>query len=354
MKLGIEINWQSNRFDINRERLSLADRIGYDMVFTAEGNGSDALTPLGYILAATDRIGIGTHIAPTIGRSPAVMAMAFQTLRQLAGPDREIVAGLGSHAKEYAEAWHGAEWTQPYNRMKDFVSIMKQAASGAPVDYDGKVLSVPVRVPGQQRSELRLPRLLETDPHIPIMFGGGSELMMTLAAEVADGLMPLGYAPGMMPTYRKFLDNGNQKRAHPVNMDEFPVWSHCDVMLTDDVGEAIQQFKAYTARWAGGWNSAPGLPNPFANQMIWRGYGEAQQRIEELYLAGHEQEAIDAVPDEYIEEGWLFGSMDRVLRGWKDRWIHQGVNIIVRTDNWPSAGLAGNAVYEPLLAAARD
>ena len=80
MKLGIEIDWQSRHFHVPLERLRLADKLGYDMVFTAEANGSDAISPLGYILGVTERIGVGTHIAQTIGRSPAALATTRRSL----------------------------------------------------------------------------------------------------------------------------------------------------------------------------------------------------------------------------------------------------------------------------------
>jgi hypothetical protein len=96
VKIGIEIDWQRRRFDVNRSRLQLADRLGYDMVFCAEAHGSDALTPLGYALAATERIGVGTRIAQNTSRSAPAPAMAFQKLGHMAGPDREIIAGLGT------------------------------------------------------------------------------------------------------------------------------------------------------------------------------------------------------------------------------------------------------------------
>ncbi len=81
MKIGIEIDWQRRRFDVNRTRVRLADRLGYDMVFCAELTGSDALTPLGYVLGCTERIGVGTRIAQNTARSAPALAMAFQTLK---------------------------------------------------------------------------------------------------------------------------------------------------------------------------------------------------------------------------------------------------------------------------------
>ena len=351
MKIAIEIDWQRRRFDVNRERVQLADALGYDMVFTAEANGSDALTPLGYVLGCTKRIGIGTRVAQNVGRSMPALAMAFQTLRHMAGPERSIIAGLGSSRAFRVEGWHGQPWTPAAPRMRDAVAIMRKAFAGEPVAHEGKVIQIPYRRPGEAPEQPALASLLETDRNIPIMFGGGTELMTSLAGEIADGLMPNGsWSPGMMRVYRPLLEKGFARRATPMKVEDFPIWAHVDVLVTDDVKGTIWQFREYTAKHVGGWSGKGGLDT----HMEWRGYGEAVERIRELYQAGRIKEAEAAVPEEYIDECWLIGPLPRILERWRSRWIDDGCNLIVRTDNWPSAKPAGNEVYLPLIRAMTD
>ncbi|MDQ1461317.1 MAG: hypothetical protein QOI08_2801, partial [Actinomycetota bacterium] len=50
------------------------------------------------------------------------------------------------------------------------------------------------------------------------------------------------------------------------------------------------------------------------DSMVRRGYAEAADRIQELFLAGRRDDATDAVPDEYVDEGALFGSADRIAK----------------------------------------
>jgi len=59
-------------------------------------------------------------------------------------------------------------------------------------------------------------------------------------------------------------------------------------------------------------------------------------------------------PDDHIDECWLIGPLERIVRRWRTRWIDDGCNLIVRTDNWPSAQPAGNDVYGPLIRALRE
>jgi len=46
---------------------------------------------MGYIAAITDRMKIGTRIAPVTGRTPTATAMSCQTIDQMAGGNRVII-----------------------------------------------------------------------------------------------------------------------------------------------------------------------------------------------------------------------------------------------------------------------
>jgi hypothetical protein len=55
--------------------------------------------------------------------------------------------------------------------------------------------------------------------------------------------------------------------------------------------------------------------------MVRRGYADAAGAIQELYLAGRKAEAMEAVPDEFCDEGALVGPPDRIrerYRAWED------------------------------------
>ena len=47
------------------------------------------------------------------------------------------------------------------------------------------------------------------------------------------------------------------------------------------------------------------------------------ERVQELYLAGRKQEAIDAIPDEYVDEAGLYGSIERIEQRWP-AWADSG------------------------------
>ena len=62
MKLGISIGYSGPQMNLPVEKVQMAERLGYDSVWTAEAYGSDAVTPLAYLAAVTSRIRLGTGI----------------------------------------------------------------------------------------------------------------------------------------------------------------------------------------------------------------------------------------------------------------------------------------------------
>jgi hypothetical protein len=82
------------------------------------------------------------------------------------------------------------------------------------------------------------------------------------------------------------------------------------------------------------------------------GWGEAADRILELFQAGRREEAIEAVPDEYIDEGGLVGDEARIRRRWRDLWEDMPfTGVTVRTDQEEAydlmADLAGSRDRRP-------
>ena len=94
MKLGLSLGYSGAQLALPIKKVQLAERLGYDSVWTAEAYGSDAITPLAFIAAHTERIRLGTAVIQLAGRTPANAAMAIATLDQLAGGGRAI-CGIG-------------------------------------------------------------------------------------------------------------------------------------------------------------------------------------------------------------------------------------------------------------------
>ena len=90
------------------KRVQIAEEVGVEAVFTAETWGRDQFSLLTQLALATNKIKLGTGIAPVYGRSPAVLAMTAATLDELSGG--RVVLGLGTSGARVIEHWHGEKF----------------------------------------------------------------------------------------------------------------------------------------------------------------------------------------------------------------------------------------------------
>lgn len=326
MKLGLMLGYSGAELNIRLDDVQLAERLGYDSVWTAEAYGSDAITPLAYIAARTDRIKLGTAVIQLAGRTPANAAMAIATLDKLAGGGRAI-CGIGVSGPQIVEGWYGQPWGKPYYRIKDYVSIMKKIwRREEPVSHDGREISLPYTGEGALGIGKPLTSILHMNPDIPIYLGTGMESTVRLTAEIADGWLPLGFVPESAGVYDDWIDEGLKKAGK--TRDQFDRQAMAQVKVTDNVRGAIDRLKPGIALYVGGMGHK--TKNFHNEMMVRRGYPEAAARIQELYLAKRKDEAIAAVPDEFVDEGALLGSPDRIKK---------------RFAAWESSGISGLTIW---------
>jgi F420-dependent oxidoreductase-like protein len=330
MKLGLQIGYSGANLRVPIDQIKLAEELGYDSVWSAEAYGSDAITVLAWIAAFTTRIRLGTGIMQLAGRSPAMAAMQAQTVDALAGGNR-VIAGVGVSGPQIVEGWYGQPWGRPYWRLRDYIQIMRKVnRREGPVRHEGRELSLPYAGEGSAGLGKPLMSILHTNVDLPIWCGSGSEATVKLTAELCDGWLPLGFVPGRMETFKPWLEEGFRRAGNGKSWVNFEIQAGGRVVITDDVAGALSAAKAGVALYVGG------MGHPTMNfhnqQMRQRGFPEAAARIQELFLAGRKQEAIDAVPDEYIDESGLYGSEQRITARWA-AWEESGITgFTVSTD----------------------
>ena len=328
MKLGLSLGYSGAHLNIPIEKVQLAERLGYDSVWTAEAYGSDAITPLAFIAAHTERIRLGTGIIQLAGRTPANAAMAIATLDALAGGNRAI-CGIGVSGPQIVEGWYGQPWGRPYYRIKDYVSIMKKIwAREEPVTHEGKEFNLPFTGEGALGIGKPLKSILHTNPDIPIWLGTGMESTVRLTAEIADGWLPLGFVPETASLYDTWIAEGLEKGGK--TPEAFERQAGTQVQVTNDVKSALDRAKPGIALYVGGMGHKS--KNFHNEMMIRRGYPEAAARIQELYLAKRKDEAIAAVPDEFVDEGALIGPKERIKKRFRD-WEDSGLSGLTISGN---------------------
>jgi len=319
MKLGLSIGYSRAHLDIPVKLVQRAEELGYDSVWTAEAYGSDAVTPLAFLAAHTKRIKLGTGIMQLAARTPANAAMSAATVDAMAGGGR-FIAGLGVSGPQIVEGWYGQPWGKPYWRMKDYVAIMRKIFKReGPVTHDGREIALPYTGPGAMGIGKPLKSILHMNPDIPIYLATGNESTVKLTAEIADGWLPMGFMPGAMDEYRPWLDEGFRRAGNGKSMKDFAITASVHVEVENDVKAALAKLKPEVALYVGGMGHK--TKNFHNDIMVRRGFGDAAKRIQELYLEHRKDEAIAAVPDEWVDMKSLVGPPARIrerYRAWED------------------------------------
>jgi len=267
----------------------------------------------------TKRIRIGTGIMQLAARTAANAAMCAGTVDALAGGGR-FIAGLGVSGPQIVEGWYGEPWGRPYYRIRDYVAIMRKIFSREePVTHDGREISLPYKGEGAMRVGKPLKSILHMNPHIPIYLATGNESTVKLTAEIADGWLPMGFFPGSMEVYRPWLDEGFRRAGNGKTLKNLEIQASVHVEVNDDVEGALAKLKPEVALYVGGMGHRD--KNFHKDIMVRYGFGDAANRIQELFLAHRKEEATAAVPDEWVDLKSLVGPPARIkerFRAWED------------------------------------
>jgi F420-dependent oxidoreductase-like protein len=238
--------------------------------------------------------------------------------------------GLGTSGPQVVEGWHGQPFERPVSRTREYIEILRKITDRKePVSYEGEEYQLPYK--GDRGLGLGKPLKLIIHPYrprIPIYIGALGPKNIELTAELTDGWLPIFFAPRIWEdVFGESLANGfaksEEKKAPGEGFDIAPVVS---VVLGDDVDECRREVKQRIALYIGGMGHAK---KNFSNQLIRRfGYDKEADEIQRLFLSGEREAAVDAVPDELIDDVALCGPADRI-DSLLDRWRESPVTTII-------------------------
>lgn len=294
-----------------------AERLGFDSIWTAEAYGSDALMPLAWWGARTERIKLGTAIIQISARTPAATAMAAMTLDHLSGG--RVILGLGVSGPQVVEGWYGQPFDKPLARMREYISVLRDIwARQGPLTNEGPHYPLP-RPGGTGLGKPLKSSIRPLRADIPIYLAAEGPKNIAMAGELCDGWLALFYSPFHDGLYREALAEGRGRSGTHRSPAEFEVAATVPLIVTDDIEAAADAVRPMYALYFGGMG-AKGT-NFHANVAIRMGYEAEVDRIQELYLSGHKDEAAAAVPTRLIEQLTLIGSRDKIrhdLEAWRE------------------------------------
>ncbi len=317
MKLAIALR-VSPTTGIDMELVAEAERLGYAAVWCGEAYGTDAVSPVAWVLARTTRIKAGTSIMQMAARTPACAAMTAMTLQALSG--NRFLCGIGPSGPQVVEGWHGVPFGKPLARTREYIAIIRQIlARKAPLEFAGEHYQIPYAGPGATGLGKPLRSIIHGDPSLKIYTAAVAPAGLRTAGEVADGTLPFFMSPEKAEAVTGPVLAGMAKAGHGKTLADFDLAPYVRVALGDDIAACRDAIRPNFALYIGGMGArSKNFYNDLAKRM---GYEAAAATIQDHYLSGRRKEAEAAVPDALIEETSLIGPKERVrdrLQAWKE------------------------------------
>ncbi len=264
-----------------------AERLGAGRVWVAEAWGHDALTPLAYVAALTERIELATGIAQIGARTPAMLAMSALSMQSLSGG--RFVLGLGTSGPQVMEGWHGVRFRSPLAATRETIGIVRTATSGERLTHDGKVFQLPL--PGGPGRALR--SMAPPSP-VPVYVAALGPRNLALTGELADGWLGNAFVPEHADAFLGPLRDGATRAGR--SLEDLDLVIPVAVEVTDDADEAAHRHARGYAFTIGAMGSRD--QNFYTAAFERQGYGDAVREVQELWLAGERERAADRVPVE--------------------------------------------------------
>lgn len=287
------------------ECVRLAEDLGYESAWVAEGHGGDQFAVLAACATATSRIGLGTGISSVFVRSVPTIAMAAATVDHLSSG--RFILGLGSSHRVQVEPEHGLPYGQPIERLRESVEVIRALLRDGAVSYEGRVVAI-------KRFDFWFTPFRR---EIPIYLAALFPPMLQVAGEIAQGVL-LTWST---------LEAG-RRAAEPVaagarragrRPEEIDIASLLPCHVAGSRQEARDRLRPAVALYGGFF--------PRYNRLLAEsGFPEAAQAIKAAWDRGDRDAAARAVPDSLVDAVGVAGQADE-CRERVERYRHSGIAL---------------------------
>ncbi|MGW6702294.1 LLM class F420-dependent oxidoreductase, partial [Nocardia sp. NPDC055049] len=302
MRIGLSINY-TDGFKETAAEVADLERAGLDIVFVPEAYSFDAVSALGFLAARTERVQLASGILQLYTRTPSLTAMTAAGLDYVS--DGRFILGIGASGPQVIEGFHGVPYDAPIGRTRELLEICRTVWRREKLNYQGKYYQIPL--PAERGTGLGKELKLINHPvraDIPVLLAALGPKNVELAAEVANGWQPIFFLPEKAKdVWGDALAAGKAKRDPALG--ELDIFAGPALAIGENVTPLLEFVKPHLALYIGGMGAKG--KNFYHTLATKYGYGEAADRIQELYLAGDKQAATQAVPDELVRDVSLIG-----------------------------------------------
>jgi len=304
MKLSMMLTYSGDPVESAAAAADL-EKAGLDVGWVPELYSFDAVSILGYLAAKTETMQLGSAILPIYSRTPTLTAMTAAGLDAVS--EGRFILGIGASGPQVIEGWHGVPYDHPVSRQRELIDICRMVWRREVVITDGPNYVLPL--PADQGTGLGKPLKLINHPKradIPIYIASLGPKNVEMTAEVADGWLPVFFHPEKADiVWGESLAKGNTNRDPSLAPLEVVAGGTVAICDEHEAKKIRDGARFMTALYVGGMG-AKGR-NFYNNVFRKYGYEEAAETIQDLYLDGRKEEAMAAVPEDFLVASSLVG-----------------------------------------------
>ncbi len=262
---------------------------------------TDAFAVLGSLAWTAGRVRLGTGVTEPLRRHPVVIAQWALTLAIMTR--RAPIVGIGSGEWMNTEPY-GIAFDRPVSRLEEALEVLRACFDGpGSIDHSGRYYRLE-NAPFDLEASGRRPE---------IWVAAQGPRMLEIAGRFADGWLP-AFAPSPT-TYERALAQltaaartfGRDPHAITPSLQVGVVVAPNRKEAESALRSSFVRFHAVTTWSASTWQSV-GLEHPFGPQ--YRGFVDIRPELLDL---GFVREAMAEVPDELLQSGFLWGTVDDVV-----------------------------------------
>ncbi len=269
------------------QRVELAERLGYESVYLTHIAARDSVTTLMAYASRSERIRLGTGVLPIYTRTPVATAQSFATLDEFSGG--RAVCGLGVSHRPVVEAWYDQTIDKPLRETREYVGIVRAIFAGDEPPAGEKFRSAFRFMGYSARADL------------PIYLAGLSPKMLTLAGEIADGVVLWLCNPDYIrDVVVPAVSEGRAKAGKPP--EGFDIVAAVPSAITGEPEEARGRLRS---------ELIPYFSLPFYRAMLERsGFEEDLSGFDRAMGEGGPEAAAAAISDRFLQTLAAVGSAD--------------------------------------------
>ncbi len=262
------------------ECVVLAEELGYESAWVAEGHGGDQFAILTACAMATQRILLGTSISSVFVRSIPTIAMAAATVDELS--KQRFILGLGSSHRVQVEPEHGQVYSKPIQRVRESVEVIRTLLRDGEIsNYHGETVSI------EHFDFWFQPARRE----MPIYLAGLFPKMLEVCGEIAQGVMMTRSTLDTGRTAAEHIATGARRAGRKAEDIDISTLLPCCV--AEDPRAAFDEMRPGIAFYMGFF--------PRYNRLMAEsGFADVAQAVRDAWDRGDRDAATRAVPDELM------------------------------------------------------